>query len=109
MESGTAKGYTERHIIDAIICANQARFRLPNYLEGRENLTLAVIQSIIRGFYRETSSTELPQELCNLKQNGQESTQEFLFRAENKIFIKGEWILEDTSLVDNQYKHCLKH
>ena len=63
VESGTAKGYTERHIIDVIICANQARFRLPNYLEGRENLTLAVIQSIIRGFYRETRSTELPQEL----------------------------------------------
>ena len=113
VESGTAKGYTERDIIDAIIRAIQAGSRLRGYLEGRDDLTLAVVQSIIRGFYREKSSTELYQELCNLKQNGQESTQEFLFRAlelRQKIRFSSKEsgsLKYDTSLVDNQFKHSL--
>ena len=81
VESGTAKGHTERDIIDAIIKAIQAGSKLRGYLEGRDDLTLPVVQAIIRGFYKERSSTELYQDLCSLKQNGNESTQEFLCRA----------------------------
>ena len=65
VKSGPAKGYNERDIIDAIMQAIQAGSRLRGYLEGRDNLTLAVLQSIIRGFYREKSSTELYKELRN--------------------------------------------
>ena len=113
VESGTAKGYTDRDIIDAIIRAIQAGSKLRGYLEGRDDLTLSVVQAIIRGFYREKSSTELYQELCSLKQNGQESTQEFLFRSlelRQKIRFSSKEsgaIKYDNTLVDKQFKHSL--
>ena len=63
--------------------------------------------------YREKSSTELYQELCSLKQNGQESTQEFLFRSlelRQKIRFSSKKrgaIKYDNTLVDKKFKHSL--
>ena len=50
VESGVQKGYTNREIVDGVIRAIQAGSKLRGYLEGREELDLPVLQSIIRAF-----------------------------------------------------------
>ena len=81
VESGVRKGYTNREVVDGVIRAIQDSSKLRGYLEGRDDLDLHVLQSIIRSFYKEKSSTDLYQVLCNLHQQSKETTQEFLFRA----------------------------
>lgn len=115
VESAAQKGYPEREIVDAVIKSIQTGTKLRGYLEGRDALSLPSLQAIIRGFYKEKSSTELYQELINLKQNTQESTQAYLFRAlelRQKILFSSKEasansIAYDEKLVEGQFKHSL--
>ena len=55
--------------MDGVIRAIQASSKLRGYLKGREELDLAVLQAIIRAYYKEKSLRELYQELCKLHQS----------------------------------------
>ncbi|WAR24264.1 hypothetical protein MAR_037933 [Mya arenaria] len=59
LESGSHHGYSDRDLIDGVIRAIQAGSKLRGYLEGRDDLPLPKLQSIIRAFYKEKRSTEL--------------------------------------------------
>lgn len=111
VESGVQKGYTHREIVDGVIKAIQADSKLSGYLEGREELDLHVFQSIIRAFYKEKSSTELYQELCNLHQELKETTLDFVFKAlglkQKIIFASKEpdKLSYEKKLVEKQFQH----
>ena len=53
VHSATKKGYSDREIVDGVIRAIQATSKLRGYLEGREELDLATLQTIIRAYYKE--------------------------------------------------------
>lgn len=113
LESGAKQGYGERELVDGVIRAILAGSKLRGYLEGREDLSLPKLQAIIRASYKEKSTTELYQELCGLKQNTQESIQDFLFRAlelRQKILCAGKESslpTYDDALVIHQFRHSV--
>ena len=113
VESASKKGYSEREIVDGVIRAIQASSKLRGYLEGRDELDLPVLQAIIRAYYKEKSSTELYQELCNLNQTQKETTQEFIFRSlelrQKIIFASKEpgKLNYDPELVEKQFQHSV--
>lgn len=75
------KGHTESEIISGVIQAISPSARVRGYLEGRHDLTLPILQTIIRTFYQEKTATELYQDLCTLVQGQKETVQDFVFRA----------------------------
>lgn len=115
VESAVQKGYSDREIVDAVIKSIQTGTKLKGHLEGRDSLKLPTLQVIIRAFYKEKSPTELYQELINLKQSIQETTQEFLFRGlelrQKILFCSKEsgsgTISYDGKLVEGQFKHSI--
>jgi len=113
VQSGVDKGYGEQDIVDGIIRAIQPSSKLRGYLEGREDLSLTVIKDIIRTYYKESSATELYQELCVLAQTPKESPQEFVLRA---LELKQKIIFADkesstkygTALIDKLFRQSVE-
>ncbi|MES9906773.1 MAG: hypothetical protein ABW168_29350 [Sedimenticola sp.] len=81
VDTAVAKGHSDTEIVEAVLRAIQPGNRLKSYLEGRDDLDLATLNTLIRSYYREKSPTELYQQLCNLSQTSEETAQDFLIRA----------------------------
>ena len=113
VEAGRKKGRTDAELVDGIIRSIQPGCQLRGYLEGRDDLSLPVMQRVIRSFYQEKTATELYQELCTLCQNGRETPQDFLFRGltlrQKILFASKEHAggRYDARLVEHQFKHAL--
>ena len=65
IESGLAKGYSERDIIDGVIQAISPVLHLKSYLESKKCLTLIELRKILQSHYCEKTPTEAYQELSN--------------------------------------------
>lgn len=81
IESGTAKGYKEAEIIEAVIRCINSSTKLKSYLEIMKDITLQKLCQILRVHYQEKSASELYKELTTLAQGPKESAQDFLLRA----------------------------
>lgn len=112
VEAGHRRGHSESELVDGIVKAVPSNVRLGAYLEGRDDLTLPVLQAVIRSFYQEKTATELYQELCTVSQGSKESPQDFLFRAlslrQKILFASREdpHLGYDPKLVEGQFKHA---
>lgn len=112
VEAGRKRGYSEMDILDGVIRAIEPTCKLREYLEGIEELTLGEAQTVIRGYYREKSATQLYQELCSLNQGHKESPQDFLYRAlalrQKIIFASREASSSfDTTLLEQQFRQAI--
>ena len=81
IESGLAKGYSERDIIDGVIQAISPVLHLKSYLESKRSLTLIELRKILQSHYCEKTPTEAYQELSNIVQEKNESALNFLMRC----------------------------
>jgi len=75
------KGHRESEIIDAVIRAVSPGMSLHDMLEIKTDLTLSQLRTILKGHYKEESSTDLYNRLINITQGSRESPRNFLFRA----------------------------
>lgn len=115
IESGRAKGHSEREIVEAVIRAVVPGCALRSYLEGRSNLTLPSLRRLLRSHYQEKDATELYHQLSRLAQDNKESAQSFLVRAldlrQKVIFASqenGSGLKYDSSLVQSMFLHALQ-
>ncbi|KAK3574501.1 hypothetical protein QTP86_008567 [Hemibagrus guttatus] len=81
VDRGLRKGHGEAEIIEAVIKAISPGLSLRNMLEIKRDLTLSQLKIILKGHFKEDSSTDLYYKLVNITQNANESPQAFLFRA----------------------------
>ena len=81
IETGKQKGYSEVDIIDGVIKAVVPSSSLRSYLDGRPDINLATLRSILRGHYAEKNATELYSELASATQNPKENPNDFLLRV----------------------------
>ncbi|KAJ8030355.1 hypothetical protein HOLleu_26750 [Holothuria leucospilota] len=88
--------------------------KLRSYLEGREDITLAILRKLLRCHFREKDTTKLYQELCNLTQQANETPQEFVFRAldlRQKVGFSsqedGPMLAYNQSLVQSMFLHAV--
>ena len=73
IETGKHKVYSEVDIIDGVIKAVVPSSSLRGYLDGRPDINLATIRSILRGHYAEKNATELYSEIASVTQNQKET------------------------------------
>lgn len=73
------KGHREAEIIDAMIRAVSPGMSLQDMLEIKTDLSLTQLYIILKGHYKEESSTDLYHRLINISQECRESPQNFLF------------------------------
>ncbi|XP_019221791.1 uncharacterized protein LOC109204700 [Oreochromis niloticus] len=81
IEMGLKKNHSEAEIIEAVVRAISPGLSLRDMLEIKTDLTLMQLRTILRGHYKEDSSTDLYHRLINITQGSNESPQNFLFRA----------------------------
>lgn len=81
IEMGLKRNHSEAEIIEAIVRAISPGLRLRDMLEIKTDLTLPQLHTILKGHYKEDSSTDLYHRLINITQESNESPQNFLFRA----------------------------
>lgn len=81
IDMGLKKNHSEAEIIEAVVRAVSPGLSLRDMLEIKSDLTLSQLHTILRGHYKEDSSTDLYNRLINLTQDSNESPQNFLFRA----------------------------
>ena len=81
IESGLAKGYPERDVIDGVIQAISPALHLKSYLESKKHLSLVELRKILQSHYCEKTPTEAYQELSNIVQEKNESALNFLMRC----------------------------
>ena len=81
IESGLAKGYSERDIIDGVIQAISPALHLKSYLESKKHLNLVELRKILQSHYCEKTPTEAYQELSNTVQEKNETALNFLMRC----------------------------
>ncbi|XP_078798076.1 uncharacterized protein LOC111946953 isoform X1 [Oryzias latipes] len=81
IDMGLKKNHSEADIIEAVVRAVSPGLSLRDMLEIKSDLTLSQLRTILRGHYKEDSSTDLYNCLINLTQECNESPQNFLFRA----------------------------
>ncbi|KAK7878975.1 hypothetical protein WMY93_034189 [Mugilogobius chulae] len=81
IEMGLRKGHSEAEIVEAVIRAVSPGLSLRDMLEIKTDLTLSQLRTILKGHYKEDSSTDLYHRLINVTQEHNESPQNFLFRA----------------------------
>ena len=81
IDAGLKAGYKENEIIDAVIRAVSPSLQLRSYLEMIQDLTLTHLHLIMKAHFKQKSGTELYQELSNLRQETNETPQDFLVRA----------------------------
>ena len=83
IESGIKAGYKESEIVEAVIRAVSPSLNLRSYLEMIQDLSLSRLRQIMKSHFKQKSATERYQELCVLRQEANESLQDFLVRALN--------------------------
>lgn len=81
VDKGLRRGHSEAEIIEAVIKAISPGLSLRNMLEIKRDLTLSQLKTILKGHFKEDSSTDLYYKLLNITQSTNESPQAFLFRA----------------------------
>ncbi|KAG7525905.1 hypothetical protein JOB18_033454 [Solea senegalensis] len=81
IEMGLKRNHGEAEIIEAVVRAISPGLSLRDMLEIKSDLTLAQLRTILKGHYKEDSSTDLYHRLINITQDSNESPQNFLFRA----------------------------
>lgn len=81
IEAGVRKGHADSEVIDAVIKAVCPGLHLRDMLEIKSDLTLDKLRTILKGHYKEESTSDLYQKLVNISQEPRESAQNFLFRA----------------------------
>lgn len=81
IESGLAKKYSERDIVDGVIQAISPALHLKSYLESKKCLSLEELRKILQSHYCEKTPTEAYQELSNIVQEKHESALNFLMRC----------------------------
>ena len=81
IESGLAKGYSERDVVDGVIQAISPALHLKSYLESKKCLSLEELRKILQSHYCEKTPTEAYQELSNIVQEKTESALNFLMRC----------------------------
>lgn len=81
IDMGLKKKHSEAEIIEAVVRAISPGLNLRDMLEIKSDLTLAQLRTILKGHYKEDSSTDLYHRLINITQDSNESPQNFLFRA----------------------------
>ena len=81
IESGLAKGYGEREVVEAVVRAINPASRLCSYLGGKSALILTDLRRVLRSHYKESGATDLYYQLSRARQEAKESPQEFLIRA----------------------------
>ena len=75
IESGIKAGYKESEIIEAVIRAVSPSLNLRSYLEMIQDLSLS--RSIMKSHFKQKSATELYQELSVLRQEANQSPQDY--------------------------------
>lgn len=75
------KDYCEEEITDAIVRAIRPGLSIRDMLKIKNNLTLPQLRTILKGHFKEDSSTDLYHKLINVTQDNRESLRNFLFRA----------------------------
>lgn len=81
IEMGLKRNHSETEIVEAVIRAVSPGLSLRDMLEIKTDLTLSQLRTILKGHYKEDSSTDLYHRLINITQGSSESPQNFLFRA----------------------------
>ena len=115
MESGIKAGYKESEIVEAVIRAVSPNLNLRSYLEMIQDLSLSRLTQIMKSHFKQKSATELYQELSVLRQEANESPQDFLVRALNLkqqiIFVSNATdgsIKYEPSLVQALFLHVVE-
>ena len=81
IDAGLKAGYKGNETIDAVIRAISPSLQLRSYLVMIRDLTLTRLRLIMKAHFKQKSGTELYQELSNLRQETNETPQDFLVRA----------------------------
>lgn len=110
---GRARGFLDDEIVFGLKRAVAAGSELRMYLDSLPSLSYSEVMAIIRGSYREKSSSELFQELNLLTQKPNEDAQEFLLRAmalKQRVHktAEGEGTSYDVILIHNAFSHALR-
>ena len=101
IDMGLRKNHSEAEIIEAVVRAISPGLTLRDMLEIKSDLTLSQLRTILKGHYKEDSSTDLYHRLINITQDSNESPQNFLFRA---IGLKERLLVDSRELsADEQY------
>ena len=115
IESGLAKGYSDKEVVSAVVRAVQPGLQLRCYLENMTDLTLLRLRKIIRFHFHEKNATELYQLLTNIAQQPNEDAQSFLMRAltiRQKVISASKesdsGVKYDASSVQSLFLHALE-
>ncbi|KAL6463235.1 hypothetical protein MHYP_G00276260 [Metynnis hypsauchen] len=81
IDMGLRKGHSEAEIVEAVVKAISPGLSLRDMLETKSDLTLPHLKTVLKGHFKEDSSTDLFHRLVNITQEVRESPQNFLFRA----------------------------
>lgn len=81
IDVGLSKGHCEAEITEAVVKAISPGLSIRDMLEIKSDLTLPQLKTILKGHFKEESSTDLYHRLVNITQDSRESPQNFLFRA----------------------------
>lgn len=81
IDSGLRKGHSEQEVIEAVTRAVSPGLHLRHMLEIKSNLTVPTLKTILKGHYKEESTSDIYHRLVNISQEPKESAQTFLFRA----------------------------
>lgn len=81
IDMGLSKGHSEAEITEAVVKAISPGLSIRDMLEIKRDLTLPQLKTILKGHFKEESSTDLYHRLVNITQDSREAPQNFLFRA----------------------------
>lgn len=81
IDRGLSRGHSEAEVVEAVIKSNSPGLSIRDMLEIKSDLTLPKLKAILKGHFKEDSSTDIYHKLVNITQDSRESPQNFLFRA----------------------------
>ena len=115
IESGIERGYPNGEIVESVIRSVVPGIALRSYLEATPDLTLSKLRKILRSYFRESSATELFQQLTTITQSQNKDPQTFLVRAlelhQKILFVSKELdasVKYDKELVQNLFVHSVE-
>ncbi len=86
--------------MEAVIKSISPGLSLRDMLEIKRDLTLPQLKAILKGYFKEDSSTDLYHRLVNIIQDSRESPQNFLFRA---IELKERLLLASSDVGSDEH------
>ena len=115
IESGLAKGYADKEVVNAVVHAVQPGLQLRSYLENMTDLTLPRQHKILRFHFHEKNATELYQLLTNIAHQPNKDPQSFLMREltiRQKVISASKEpdieVTHDASSVQTLFLHALE-